>query len=59
VNAALLGSPAELCLIAPGAYADLLLVDGDPPADVGVVNGQGEHLALIACGGEHRGGLVA
>lgn len=52
VNAALLGRPAELGVIAPGAYADLLLVDGDPFADVGVLAGQGEHLDLIARGGE-------
>lgn len=52
VNAALLGRPAELGLIAPGAYADVLLVDGDPLADIGVLTGQGEHLDLIARGGE-------
>ena len=52
VNAALLGHPADLGVIAPGAYADLLLVDGDPLADIGVLAGQGEHLDLIARGGE-------
>jgi cytosine/adenosine deaminase-related metal-dependent hydrolase len=30
VNAALLGRPGELGLIAPGAYADVLLLDGRP-----------------------------
>jgi imidazolonepropionase-like amidohydrolase len=52
VNAALLGRPTELGVIAPGAYADLLLVDGDPLADIGVLAGQGEHLDLIVRGGE-------
>jgi imidazolonepropionase-like amidohydrolase len=52
VNAALLGRPAELGLIAPGAYADVLLVDGDPLTDIGVLTGQGEHLDLIARGGQ-------
>ena len=52
VNAALLGLPAELGLIAPGAYADVLLVDGDPRTDIGLLTGQGEHLDLIARGGE-------
>jgi imidazolonepropionase-like amidohydrolase len=52
VNAALLGRPTELGVIAPGAYADLLLVDGDPLADIGVLAGQGEHLDFIARAGE-------
>jgi imidazolonepropionase-like amidohydrolase len=52
VNAALLGHPAELGVIAPGAYADLLLVDGDPLTDIGVLGGQGQHLNLISRGGE-------
>ncbi len=52
VNAALLRHPAELGVIAPGAYADILLVDGDPLTDIGVLGGQGEQLDLIARGGE-------
>ncbi|MFP5319775.1 MAG: amidohydrolase family protein [Acidimicrobiia bacterium] len=52
VNAALLGRPTELGVIAPGAYADLLLVDGDPLTDIGLLAGQGERLDLIARGGE-------
>ncbi len=52
VNAALLGRSGELGVIAPGAYADLLVVDGDPLADIGVLAGQGEHLDLIVRAGE-------
>ena len=52
VNAALLGRPGELGVVAPGAYADLLLVDGDPLGDISVLGGQGEHLDLIVRGGE-------
>ena len=52
VNAALLGRPAELGVIAPGAYADLLLVDGDPLADISALGGQGDHLDLVARAGE-------
>jgi imidazolonepropionase-like amidohydrolase len=52
VNAALLGRPAELGVIAPGAYADLLLVDGDPLRDIDLLGGQGDHLDLIVRGGE-------
>ena len=52
VNAALLGRSGQLGVVAPGAYADLLLVDGDPLADVGVLGGQGERLDLIVRAGE-------
>ena len=52
VNAALLGRPGQLGVIAPGAYADLLLVDGDPLADIGVLGGQGVHLDLFVRAGE-------
>ena len=36
----------------PGRAADLLLVDGDPLADLGVLVGQGERIDLIVRGGE-------
>jgi len=52
VNAALLGRSGQLGVIAPGAYADLLLVDGDPLADISVLGGQGDHLDLIVRAGE-------
>ena len=37
----------QLGVIAPGATADLLLVDGNPLQDIGVLTGQGERLAMI------------
>ena len=52
VNAELLGRAGELGVIAPGAAADLLLVDGDPLADLDVLAGQGERIDLIVRGGE-------
>ena len=52
VNAALLGRSGELGVVAPGALADLLLVDGDPLGDIGVLGGQGERLDLIVRAGE-------
>ena len=52
VNAALLGRTGQLGVVAPGAYADLLLVDGDPLADIGVLGGQGDHLDLIVRAGQ-------
>ena len=47
VNAALLNREGELGCIAPGAWADLLVVDGDPLEDISLLAGQGEALALI------------
>jgi imidazolonepropionase-like amidohydrolase len=38
--------------IAPGAHADLLLVDGDPLADIGLLAADGRHLRAIVRGGE-------
>ena len=37
----------RLGTIAPGATADLLLVDGNPLQDISVLTGQGERLAMI------------
>ncbi|HEV3400409.1 MAG TPA: amidohydrolase family protein, partial [Acidimicrobiales bacterium] len=52
VNAALLRRTGELGVVAPGAYADVLLVDGDPLQDIGVLGGQGDHLDLVVRAGE-------
>jgi imidazolonepropionase-like amidohydrolase len=52
VNAALLRRAGELGVVAPGAFADLLLVDGDPLQDIGVLGGQGDHLDLVVRAGE-------
>ena len=50
-NAEILNRPGELGVIAPGALADLLVVDGDPLADIGVLERPEETLRLIARGG--------
>jgi imidazolonepropionase-like amidohydrolase len=34
-------------VVAPGARADLIALDGDPLANISVLDGDGEHLALI------------
>jgi len=47
VNAELLNRSAELGVIIPGAHADLIAVDGDPLADIALLDGQGEHLSHI------------
>jgi imidazolonepropionase-like amidohydrolase len=47
VNAELLNRPGELGVVASGARADLIVVDGNPLADISLFDGQGEHLTHI------------
>jgi imidazolonepropionase-like amidohydrolase len=47
LNAELLNRGGEIGVIAPGARADLIAVDGDPLADISLLDGQGEHLTHI------------
>jgi imidazolonepropionase-like amidohydrolase len=47
INAELLNRSGELGIIAAGARADLIAVDGDPLADISLLDGQGEHLSVI------------
>ncbi len=49
--AALLMKDGALGVVKPGALADLILVDGDPIADIGVLTGQGERIPFIMKGG--------
>ena len=43
--------PGKLGTVAPGAWADLIVVDDDPLADITLLEGQGAHLAAILKGG--------
>lgn len=52
INADLLQQSGRLGVLQTGAFADLLLVKGNPLKDLGVLSGQGEHLDLIVRGGE-------
>ena len=52
LNAALLGRSGELGTVAPGALADLIVIDGDPGADIGVLSGRGERVVLVMKGGK-------
>lgn len=44
VGAEIVGKKGELGIVAKGAIADLLVVDGDPLADIKVLTGQGERI---------------
>jgi imidazolonepropionase-like amidohydrolase len=52
VGAHLLGRPHELGLLAPGAYADLLVVDGNPLEDIRLLTMPESRLQLIMKGGQ-------
>jgi imidazolonepropionase-like amidohydrolase len=47
VNAELLNRSGEIGIVAPGARADLIAIDGNPLADISVLDGQGERLTHI------------
>ncbi len=51
VNAEIMGQAGKLGVVAPGALADLVVVDGDPLQDLALLQGQGRHLPLIVKGG--------
>ena len=47
VNARLLGRERELGVVAQGALADLIVVDGDPTVDLSLLLGQGERMPVV------------
>ena len=49
--ARLLGQTGKVGCIAPGAFADLIVVEGDPLADLSLLTRQGAHLPAIMKGG--------
>ena len=52
VNAELMMMEGKIGCIAPGAFADLLVVDGDPLKDISLLAESGRHLSVIVRGGE-------
>jgi imidazolonepropionase-like amidohydrolase len=59
VNARLLQREGKLGVIAPGAFADLLVIDGDPLKDLQLLQNQGAHLQAIVKGGRFHKNQLA
>jgi imidazolonepropionase-like amidohydrolase len=51
VAARICGMEGRIGVVAPGALADLIVVDGNPLADLAVLGGQGERIPAILQGG--------
>jgi imidazolonepropionase-like amidohydrolase len=51
IAAEVLRRPGKLGVVAPDAWADLIVVDGNPLQDIHLLEGQGRHLSLIMKGG--------
>ena len=52
VGAEILMQEGSLGCVQPDALADLIVVDGDPLKDVGLLAAEGQHLDLIMRGGD-------
>ena len=60
IAAEVIRRPGRLGTVAPGAWADLIVVDDDPLRDITLLEGQGRHLAAIMKGGQfHKNRLSA
>ncbi|UYV36252.1 amidohydrolase family protein [Rhodobacteraceae bacterium D3-12] len=51
IGAEILRRTGQLGTIAEGAWADMILVDGDPVEDITLLEGQGRHMPMIMKGG--------
>jgi imidazolonepropionase-like amidohydrolase len=53
INAAkVVKQEGKLGVVEAGAYADLIVVNGDPLKDLSVLTGQGKHMPAIMKGGQ-------
>ena len=50
----IMGMAGELGIVTQGAYADLLLVDGDPVADIAILQNRDRFLAIMKDGEFHK-----
>lgn len=59
VNAEILGAKGEIGEIAPGAYADILVVDGNPLENLALMENDGASIPVVMKGGQfHRNRLA-
>jgi imidazolonepropionase-like amidohydrolase len=58
VAARVVRQEGKLGVVAPGAFADLLVVDGNPLSDLGLFQDQGAHLSAIMKGGRFHKNLL-
>ena len=59
VNAEILQRVGELGELVPGSFADLLVVEGDPLADLNLFQDEGRHLSAIMKGGRFYKNRIA
>ena len=52
IGAEVLGLEGKVGRLMPGAYADILIVDGDPFTDINCLTGQGDHIPFVMKGGK-------
>ena len=52
IGADVLRMPGQVGTLMPGAYADAILIDGDPLANLALLEEQGKHIPLIMKGGK-------
>ena len=59
IGGQVMGMAGELGLVKKGFLADLLVVDGDPLKDVGIMADEARLVAIVKEGAFHKNGLVA
>ena len=59
IGAEVVRRPGKLGVIEPGAWADLIVVDGDPLKNIQLLEGQGRHLSAIMKGGNFHKNRLA
>jgi len=59
VGAEIVRMPGKVGEVKPGAFADILVVDGDPIRKLELLTGQGEHLSVIMKAGRFHKNRLA
>ena len=59
ISAELMMMQGQLGCVAPGAFADLIVVNGDPLADISLLAADGRELSVIMRGGQFVKNLLA